>query len=263
MQMIESSQNPRVKQWAELLTKKGREKQDKFLIEGVHLVQEALKAGVDIESILYSAVRGWPAEIEPHRAEGLERIPVSEAVLKKCADTLTPQSICAVVRRRPGRVEDILARKPALAVVVDGLQDPGNLGTIIRTADAVQAAGVLIGAASVDVYNPKTIRSTMGSFFHVPVAVCDLKQVLPSARQRAIRLVYTDLRADRHCYEADFTEDVWFVIGSEAHGVSDDIAGFADQRVRIPMHGQAESLNAAMAASVLLYEAFRQRHYAR
>lgn len=262
---IVSATNPRVKQWSQLLTKRGREEQGCFLLEGVHLTLEAFRSGEELPTVLYSLEKGISAELASFREAGRSRtewIGVSDAVLSKCTETQTPQGIVSVCRKLRWTWEDILNRPDALVVAVDAIQDPGNLGTIIRSADAVGASGILLGRGTVDLYNPKTVRATMGSLFHLPVAEGDLRTVLPAAKAKGIRLVGTRLGASRHCYELDLTEPVWLLMGNEGSGLSPDIEAYVDTDVIIPMRGKAESLNVAMAASVLLYEAMRQRHYA-
>lgn len=258
---ILSVSNSRVKQWSQLLTKRGREEQGCFLLEGIHLTLEALRSGAEVPTVLYSLDRGIPAELAAYQESGAEWIGVSEAVLDKCTETRTPQGIVSVCRKLPWTSADFLNRPDALVVAVDGVQDPGNLGTIIRSADAVGATGVLLGRGTVDVYNPKTVRGTMGSLFHLPVAEGDLRSLLPAAKEKGIKLVGTRLGAKRHCYELDLTEPVWLLMGNEGSGLSPDIEAYVDTDVVIPMRGKAESLNVAMAASVLLYEAMRQRHF--
>jgi len=255
-----SAQNPRVKEWASLLERRGREKLGHYLIEGYHLVEEALRAGAPVRTIAYAVERGRPAGLMDAAAGlAVEWVGVSAAVLAKCSDTPTPQGVFAVVDKRAVTLSELLALPPDLAIVLDGVQDPGNLGTIIRSADAVGAGAVILGRGTVDVFNPKALRSTMGSVFHLPIVEADLAELLPQARARGVRIVTTSLAAQRSCYEADLTAATWLLLGNEAKGVSDAAAALADERVIIPMQGQAESLNVAMAATVLLFEAARQR----
>lgn len=264
MHEILSVNNPRVKQWTELLTKKGRDKQQRFLIEGVHLVAEALKSGVQVETILCSNVRGLPEEVKvwaDSSSSKSELVAVSEPILAKCTETQSPQAVCAIVRKPQMDVKDFLQAARSLVVVVDGVQDPGNLGTMMRSADAVKADGMLIGKGTVDPFNPKTVRSSMGSLFHIPIIECDLLEILPQAAAAGIQLVNTSLQAEQSCYEADFTRDTWFVFGNEGNGVSTSVAQLVERHLKIPMRGEAESLNVAMAATVLLYEAMRQRYF--
>lgn len=259
---IESVQNPRVKLWAQLLDKKGRDKQGLYLVEGIHLVQEAMRYDAGVETILYSEERGLPAEIEECLEEDgvqVEMIAVTEQVLLKCSDAQTPQPVTAIVRKSAESAEKLLESPGGLVVVVDGVQDPGNLGTIIRSADAVGASGVVLGKGTVDLYNPKTVRSTMGSMFHLPVAEAELLPLLGMARSRGIQLVGTSLQASLSCYDTDLTFPTWIILGNEGKGVSPEVAAQVDTGVIIPMKGRSESLNVAMAATVLLFEAMRQR----
>ncbi|TVY05569.1 TrmH family RNA methyltransferase [Paenibacillus cremeus] len=260
---ISSVHNERVKQWTQLLDRKGRDKQGRFLIEGVHLVQEALGSDIPPDVLVFSAERrdavaGLLREAE---TRGLECVAVTEAVLAKCTDTETPQPVFAVVPKLPWRAADLLAasEKAGLVAVIDGIQDPGNLGTIIRSADAVGASGVLLGKGTVDLYNPKTVRSTMGSLFHLPIVQGDLTEWLPQAAERGVRIVSTRLENAVSIYAYDFRQPTWFVIGNEGQGVSAAVQALAGDHVQIPMQGRAESLNAAMAATIVLFEAMRQR----
>lgn len=262
---ISSVHNPRVKTWAQLLDKKGRDKQGLFLIEGVHLVQEALASGQAIETLVVAEERQHelPAGLlRQAAAAGIECVAVTEQVLAKCTDTPAPQAAFAVLPKLAWTSGDLSggeAAAPALVVVIDGIQDPGNLGTIIRSADAVGATGVLLGRGTVDLYNPKTVRSTMGSLFHLPIAQGDLREALPQAAACGAAIVTTSLLGTASCYDCDFRRSVWFVVGNEGQGVSAEVSALAAEHIRIPMQGRAESLNAAMAATVVLFEAMRQR----
>ncbi|WNQ12517.1 RNA methyltransferase [Paenibacillus aurantius] len=260
-QDITSVQNPRVKQWTELLVKRGRDRQGKFLLEGVHLVEEALRSGIAVETILYSLDKGLPKEVESRLTSAEEVIGVSQAVLAKCSDTQTPQGVLGIAAKPDAPRTDSLTGRDALVVAVDGIQDPGNLGTIIRTADAAGATAVILGRGTVDVYNPKTIRSTMGSLFHLPVVEADLPELLAEAGKAGVQVLSTGMQAEDTCYTADLTQATWFVIGNEGSGVSSEAEAHVSRRISIPMRGRAESLNAAMAAGIVLYEAMRQRHY--
>jgi TrmH family RNA methyltransferase len=262
---LTSAQNPRVKEWAQLLERKGRDKQLRYLIEGPHLVEEALRSRAPVVSVLFLPEKTGPLAASLREQvgsdAGVEWIAASEAVMAKLSDTQTPQGIVAVVDKTPLTPEQFLAARGArdLVVVLDAVQDPGNLGTIIRCADAVGAGGVVLGRGTVDLYNPKTIRSTMGSMFHLPVVEADLADMLPRVCESGARIVGTSLQATHSCYETDLTQPVWLVFGNEGQGMSAATAALVTDPVIIPMHGRAESLNVAMAATVLLFEASRQR----
>ncbi|SEU20671.1 RNA methyltransferase [Paenibacillus sp. NFR01] len=258
---ILSPQNARVKEWAGLQEKKHRDRSGQYIIEGIHLVQEALLSGAEVEILAYDLDKGMPAELREHlqAVQGMEVIGVSAAVIAKCSSTGTPQPVFAVARKARPDAAAILAKQGSFAIVLDGVQDPGNVGTIIRSADAAGADGVILGQGCADLYNPKTLRSTMGSVFHLPVVEGDLRQLLPEARERGVQLVSTSLAGTDSCYTHDFRGSQWLLIGSEGQGISAETAAMVDKSIIIPMAGKAESLNAAMAATILLFEGMRQR----
>lgn len=265
--LISSVQNEKVKLWASLQDKKNRDRTGQFLIEGVHLVLEALQGNVEIVTIVYDTERGIPVELKHERETndsaatfGLEWVQASRAVMAKCSGTDTPPPVFAILSKLSGDVNS-LYRKNSLVVVLDGVRDPGNAGTIIRSADAVGADAVILGKGCVDLYNPKTVRSTMGSLFHLPIIEGNLQELLPSAKARGVKLVGTSLQAKYTCYSYDWKQSTWLLMGNESEGLSPEVRGLVDESVIIPMIGQAESLNVAMAATVLLYESLRQRKY--
>lgn len=260
---IMSPQNTRVKEWAGLQEKKHRDKARKYIVEGIHLVQEALLAEADVECLAYDLDKGMPAELKPHlqSVQGMEVIGVSAAVIAKCSSTGSPQPVFAIVRKEQQGLEVILDKQDSWVIVLDGVQDPGNVGTIIRSADAAGADGVILGLGCADLYNPKTIRSTMGSMFHLPVVEGDLSVILQQARERGALLVSTSLTGVDSCYTHDFHGSQWLLIGSEGQGISPQTAALVDKSIIIPMSGRAESLNAAMAATILLFEGMRQRGF--
>lgn len=260
--VITSVQNPRVKQWADLLTKKGRDQQGKYILEGTHLVVEALSSDCDVECVVYDAEHPLPDELVPYQSTECEWIQVHKNVLHKCTSTHTPQRVFAVVAKREHLEDQLWSDQQPLVVVLDEVQDPGNVGTIIRSAEASGATAIIVGRGSADIYNPKTIRAAMGSVLRMPIYEGDLLTYIQKAHERGIRMISTGLADDsRHCYEIDWTAPHWFVIGNEGAGVSAAIQAEVDEVVTIPMVGRTESLNAAMAATVLLFEAMRQRNF--
>lgn len=259
---IESPQNPRVKAWAKLSERKWRDAEGRYLVEGVKLVREALLSECRVEAVV--ATERWSADGSLRSlaaSAGAEWVEVSERVMEKLAVTETPQGVAAVVRKRDVGPETLLADPVSVVVVADRLQDPGNLGAIVRSVDAAGATGVLIGPDTVDPYHPKAVRAATGSLFRVPVVGADPAVWLPKARASGIRIVVLSPRAQMSIYEAEIAEKVWLIVGSEGRGVSERTAAFADLSVRIPMAGAAESLNAAMAATVVLFESMRRRIY--
>lgn len=262
---ITSARNDRVRYAAKLARRRYRQREGRFLVEGPRLVGEALTSGTVLHSVFLCP------EMFPEDYGGLlsalpAGVPVLElppAVFRQVALTDSPQGIVAVADMRRWTWEDCC--RPAaggaeLVVAVDGLQDPGNLGTIIRAAEALGAGGVLLGTGTADPWNPKAVRATMGAIFRFPVAVeVDLPARLAALRGRGMRVRVAAARASRPAYEVDWRGPAAFVLGNEGAGVSPEVAALADETVSIPMPGRAESLNAGMAAGILLYEALRQR----
>lgn len=266
---ISSVQNERVKSWAALLDKKNRDKTGQFLIEGVHLVMEAFKSRAGVSVVVYDDERGLPEELAEYAAAGnpdtgsrgfgaAQWIRASRPIMAKCSDTDTAPPVFAVVDKFHAP-EDALFRENSLVIVLDGVRDPGNVGTIIRSADAVGADAVLLGKGCVELYNSKVVRSTMGSLFHLPILEGDLTGLLEQAGAREVKRVGTSLQADHSCYGYDWKQPTWLVMGNESNGLSAAVREQLDESVIIPMPGSAESLNVAMATTVLLFEAMRQR----
>lgn len=263
---ITSVANPRVKGWAKLSERKHREKEGRFKLEGIHLTVEALAAGWPVECVVYDEGIGIPVELLPYAeredAGGAAWIPASPDVIAKCSETETPQPVFAVAKKLPLEKEALFEAAPSAGpvVVLDGVQDPGNVGTIVRSAAASGARAVMLGKGTADLYNAKTLRSTMGALFHVPVREADLAELLPEARARGATLYGTSLQATASCYDCDLSGgDAWLLFGNEGSGLSPAVNALVDRPIIIPMTGKAESLNVAMAATVLLFEAQRQR----
>lgn len=265
--VITSVQNPLVKRLCQLHERKGREAAGRFLVEGVHLVEEALLSDAQVLTILYDMAKGLDpaceAAMQKRGGERIELIGVSEAVLAKLAETKSPQGIVAEVKK-PDRDGDAwldeLAGRDFLLLLLDGIQDPGNLGTILRTAEAAGADGVIVGDGSVDLYNGKVVRATMGALFRLPVFVRPLAETVETLHAAGASLLVTSLGEGTQPYDrVPYGGKTAIVIGNEARGVSADMLDAADVRVHIPLYGRAESLNAAVAAGIMLYEAQRQR----
>lgn len=261
--LITSVNNERVKHWASLLEKKHRDRHRLFIIEGIHLLKEAIKGKYDIEAICYDTNRGLPAEIEAIVAEvsaSTKWYEATDIIIKKCTDTDSPPPIFAVVKKFTVDHKDVISEN-SLIVALDGVRDPGNVGTIIRSCDAVGASAVVLGKGCVDVYNPKTVRSTMGSLFHLPIIEIDLLDFLPMLKEKGIHVIGTSLQATEHCFNFNWSEPACIVMGSEGEGLSSSVEAEVNKTVIIPMQGKSESLNVAMATTVMLYEAMRQRQY--
>ena len=188
---------------------------------------------------------------------------VSDQVFKKISDTVTPQGIVAVVKQKSYSIDYIIEKRnkeKSCIVVLDRLQDPGNMGTIFRTAEGAGVDGIFMSTNCVDIYNPKTIRSTMGSVYRVPFVIApDLQDVFAWFKKQGIRSYAAHLKGKGWYDEQSYVGGTAFLIGNEGNGLTDATAGQADCLIRIPMKGQLESLNAGVAAAILMYEASRQR----
>lgn len=186
---------------------------------------------------------------------------VSENVLKALSDTQTPQGVFALVKRQEMKLDEILGleQEPCF-FLLENLQDPGNLGTIIRTSEGAGVTGILITKDTVDPYNPKVIRSTMGAIFRLPIVVIeDMDEVLAAFKERGITSYAAHLGGSVF-YDYDYRKGCVFFIGNEGNGLSEELTARADCKIKIPMMGQVESLNAAVASTVLMYEMMRQRY---
>ena len=257
---ITGLQNPVVKAAAELKQKKYRQQQGLFLAEGLRTVEEAVQYG-KVQSIFYTAIEDERTRnvLEQAAAQQVKLICVSENVMKKIADTETPQGVLAVCEMPKCSVEDLLATGQML-LVLDRVGDPGNIGTMLRTADAAGLGGLVLLKGSADIYAPKTVRASMGSLFHLPVVSgVSEAELISSARKAGYELLVTCLDGADNLYKADLRGRLAFVMGNEANGVTESLLAAADKRVFIPMQGRAESLNVAMAAGVVMFEALRQR----
>lgn len=240
---------PEVRQALGLIEKrKAREDEGKFVVEGEHLIEEA---GEKVEFIIHT--RALP----PRLAAGKKTVKVSQKEFACLTSVETPAGLLAVVRKPEATLLDI---KPGLVIFCVEIQDPGNLGTIIRGADAAGAKGVILSWGTVDLYNQKVIRSTQGSLFHLPIVqVKDTAETIEQLKKRGWKVVATEGGGAKPHFKADLSGPVVILIGNEGAGLPDDVKDLADEVVSIPMPGKAESLNAAMAATVILYEAVRQR----
>lgn len=257
--VITSIRNPFVQRARLLLSdRKEREQQNLAVVEGVRLAEEVVESGLPLAFWLATpdlAEKERGARVLAELARrGVEGALISREVFDRAADTQHPQGLFLAFAPRHRTLADLV---PGLVVLADGLTDPGNLGTLIRTADALGAAGLVTAAGGVDPYSPKVVRSAMGSLFRLPV----VKNVASDAALAAwpAQVVVAEADGAALPWEVDFRKPTVLVVGSEAHGPSAAARQAASVRVRIPMPGGAESLNATVAASLLLYEALRQR----
>ncbi|SDG97041.1 RNA methyltransferase, TrmH family [Selenomonas sp. WCT3] len=265
-QRIDSAANKKVKLAASLHSRKHRDKEGLFIAEGIRLVEMAASSGWNIRYGFYT-----PELLKQPRGKdlcealtkgGVSLYEVPAAVYQKASATDTPQGILVVAEQKKSRLEELPAAENPIYVVLDGVQDPGNAGTIIRTADAVGAHGVILLKGSVDAFGDKVVRSTMGSLFHLPVCTdVDVKELQAFLTSQNLTLYATALDASaKPHFEQDFRQGCAVVFGNEGNGVS---AKLLEQAVTtyIPMYGDAESLNVGVSAAVVLYEAIRQRRF--
>ncbi len=265
--MITSTSNPRVKNLIQLQKKgKARREQQVFVVEGIKMVLEAPKERLKEIYMSESFAKDeahYKAARKKAEQSGCFMEVLSDKVFKEASDTMTPQGIMAVVSMKTCRWQDLVGAKTKeekLILVLESLQDPGNLGTILRTGEGAGIDGVILNKTSVDPYMPKVIRSTMGSIYRMPVAIADnLTEVIEEMRGNGIRVYAAHLKGKKSYYEQDYRKGTCFMIGNEANGLTDELANMATDYILIPMSGQVESLNAGVASALLMYEAKRQR----
>jgi TrmH family RNA methyltransferase len=256
--IITSTANPRIVEARKLAQRKHREAQGRFLAEGLQILHMALDAGARPMEVFYCEplFAGQEARrlISRFRAAGAELVHVSPDVLARLSDREQPQGIVATFALFGAKLADVALRAPALVLVIDRVQDPGNLGTLIRTADAAGAQALILIEPCVDPFDPKVVRSTMGSLFNVPlIRTSDVATMAKSLRERDLRLVGADAHRGALWGEGVWGNNVALALGNEARGLSDDLAAEVESWVRLPMPGKAESLNVAVAGGVLMY----------
>ncbi len=255
--MITSISNPKIKDIIQL-QKKSRLRNERglFLVEGIRMARE-IPANQMVQmyataDFYQKSRQQLPQEIRPEL--------VSEQVFSAMSDTKTPQGVLAVVKQSEYQPETLMSAENAHLLVLDNLQDPGNLGTIFRTAEAAGVTGIIMSRDCVDIYNPKTVRSTMGAIFRQPfVYVESVPETIAQMKKHGITVYAAHLQGRQTYDKENYRAKTAFLIGNEGNGLRQEVAEAADVWIRIPMEGEAESLNAAVAAAVLMYEVNRQR----
>ena len=299
MELITSVNNQRVKEVANLKQKKYRTESGTFFAEGLRAVQEAVQYA-DVTELFYTEAEAGRLDVVLEAAEsvtadtkeksenkknannnnagtakkrneaanGIRMYQVDEKVMGKLSDTKAPQGVLAVIRTPEQNLRqlrpDTASDNNAPVIILDRVQDPGNLGTIIRTADAVGALGLILLEGCVDAYSPKVVRASMGSLFHLPV-VQDVtaEEALTWCYRNGYEPAATALKNAQNVYKADISKKMAFLFGNEANGVAEELQAAAETRLFIPMAGLAESMNVAMAAGIILFEGLRQRKFYR
>ena len=248
---IESQDNRIIKKCIKLQSKKFRDKEGEYLIEGPNLVEEAVKNGAKIKAILVKD--GYEPEI---KLPDVDIYFLGNRLFSKISMTTTPQGIMAIVEKENSSLEDISKDdKDGNILVLDKLQDPGNVGTIIRTADAAGYSAIIAMKGTIDIYSPKVVRSAAGSLFRVPIVfIDDYEELKRQLKLMSKTIVATGFDTELMYYQEDLSKNIALVIGNEGNGVDKDLLTMADKVVKIPMHGNIESLNAAVACGILMYE---------
>ncbi len=259
MQRITSKDNSLIKYIKKLKEKKYRDQFGEFVVEGIKLVKEAMQEKAEIKHIIVceDCDSGILESHFKYEMAKFDFIYVPHNIFKSISDVENPQGVLAVISKE--NKDNNIDLNQDIILALDDIQDPGNLGTILRTVDSVGLNQILISKGTTDVYNPKVVRSTMGAIFRVNVIECeDLKQTLKSLQNENFKIICTSLNAKKNIYQVEYNKKV-IVIGNEANGVSKDILNLADEKVIIPMLGKTESLNASVATGVILYEYVRQK----
>lgn len=263
MQRISSKDNSLIKHIKKLKEKKYRDEYGEYIVEGLKLIKEAIQENANIKHIVVCDGCDNSEMIESHLKYEMARLDfiyVPQNIFKMISDVENPQGVLAVIgNTRSTTIEDEINLNEDIILALDDIQDPGNLGTILRTADSVGLKQILVSKGTADSYNPKVVRSTMGAIFRVRVIECNsLKDSIKKLQNKDYKLMTTSLKAKKSIYEVDYKKKI-IVIGNEANGVSKEILNLADEKVIIPMLGKTESLNASVATGVILYEYVRQK----
>ena len=264
---ISSPANEKIKLVTQLQSKaSARRKQKMFVVEGIRMYEEIptseLVATYVSEKYYDETIKAGKLSKEAKANLSIrDYYIVADSVFKNMSDTVTPQGILAIVKQKEYSLEDIINNgKDKVFIVLESIQDPGNLGTIVRTAEGAGVAGIIMNKETVDIYNSKVIRSTMGSVYRVPFMVTEnLSETIEELKKNNVTVFAAHLKGDEYYAQNLYEGSVAFLIGNEGNGLSDEIAKKADKYVKIPMDGMVESLNASVAAAILMYEAKRQK----
>jgi len=260
MQIITSKDNEIIKNIRKLKEKKYRDQQNEYIVESVKMIKEAILEEAKVKLIVVCEENVNSGAIDKkllYEIAKYECIYVSKKVFDLISDVQTPQGMLAVIEKENS--EDKIDYTEDVIVVLDGIQDPGNLGTILRTIDSVGLKQVIVSKETADSYNPKVVRSTMGAIFRVKVIESNnILETLKNIKKHKYKIMATSLETSHSIYDVDYNKKV-IVIGNEANGVSKEILDYADEKIKIPMLGKTESLNASVATGVILYEYVRKK----
>ena len=260
MQVISSKDNELVKHIKKLKDKKYRDESNEYIVEGVKLIEEAVKENAKIKKIVVCEDTTRTYEIPTNvmlEIAKYECIYVTEKIFATITQVTNPQGIMAIIEKNDKNKEIDFTQD--IIVALDDVQDPGNLGTILRTVDSIGLNQIIVSKGTADAFNAKVVRSTMGAIFRINIIeVEDLKQSIKEMKKHHFKLMVTSLQTDNSIYDIDFNKKI-IVIGNESNGVSQDIQDMADEKAKIPMLGKTESLNASVAAGIVMYEYVRQK----
>lgn len=260
MQVITSKDNEIIKSIKKLKDKKFREQEHKYIIEGIKLIEEAVKESAKINTVVVCEDCVKNEEIDSkllYEVAKYNCIYVSEKVFGLITDVKNPQGILAVIEKEAEI--DLIDYSEDLIVILDKVQDPGNLGTILRTVDSIGLKQIIVAQGSGDIFNPKVVRSTMGAIFRVKVKESqDIQKTVAEIKKHKFKVVSTSLATDKSIYDVKYEKSA-IIIGNEANGVSKELQDASDELVKIPMLGNTESLNASVATGIVLYEYVRQK----
>ena len=259
MQIITSKDNENIKSIKKLKERKYRDLNNEYIIEGVKILKEAIQEKAVIKKIVICEeclANNIIDEKLLYEIAKYDCLYVSKKIFEGLTDVSKPQGILAVVEKN--NKKDINYNEDII-VALDGLQDPGNLGTILRTLDSANLSQVIVSKDTVDAYNPKVVRSTMGAIFRVNIVEAEnLKETLKEMKRHKYKVMCTDLTASKNIYEIDYNKKI-LVIGNESNGISKELLDMADEKIIIPMLGKTESLNASVATSIIVYEYVRRK----
>ncbi len=259
---VASRQNALVKELRKAFSQSEPTQEGAVAVEGVRIIEEAIRSGLKFQAIFFSeGGRAHAQRLLPQISSHVEAVLLPDDVFLSAVNTETPQGVAALVKLKHARLEDVLEQvSPGLLLLgIAGLQDPGNLGTIIRSAEAFGARAVLLGEKTVSPFNAKAVRASAGALFRQPLIKVTMAETIPQLRQHGIRVLATSSHKGTPLPEADFTGATMVIIGNEGAGVPHEILAAADELITIPHSPKVESLNAGIAASIVLYEAARQR----
>jgi RNA methyltransferase, TrmH family len=260
LRRVESRQNARVKELRRAFSEGVPNAQGEVAIEGMHLVEEAIRAGLRLGTVFFSeGARERIHKLMPQLSAHTEALLLSDEIFSSAVPSETPQGVAALVKVKAFKLDEVFAPAPALIVICAGLQDPGNLGTIARSADAFGATGMLLGERTVSPWNWKAVRASAGSMFRVPVVKGKMMTAFSELQARGTRIFATSSHKGTAIARCDMRGPIAIVIGNEGSGLPKDIVAKADEVVAIPQSARVESLNAGIATSIILYEAARQR----